>query len=401
MKNISPLGKIFATNIPFYRNKKLRGFLYQIILLVAVIFFAWTIFNNTLVNMDKRGIQTGFSFLGIEAGFPILYSPFLEYNPSIDSYAKTFFIGLLNTILISVLGIILATILGFSIAMARLSNNWLISQLANMYIEIFRNIPLLLQIMFWYFAILIPLLPGLADSIVMLDGSIIVNKKGLYLLRPLPQAKFIYVVMALGLGLILTTLYYFVVRRIKSTSGRSLPLFLPTLALVILLPLITYWVMGSPLEYETPSIGKFRYTGGINLIPELVALLLALTIYTASFIAENIRGGVLAISHGQTEASLALGLSRWHTLRLVIIPQALRVIIPPQTSQYLNLIKNSSLATAIGYPDLVSVFAGTALNQTGKAVEIIAMTMLVYLSLSLFTSALMNWYNKSIAIVER
>lgn len=393
--------KLFDKAVPFYRNQKLRGLFYQIVLISLVIFFAWSIFNNTLHNMDKRGIQTGFSFLQVEAGFPILFSPFIEYNPAINSYASTFFIGLLNTILISFLGIILATVIGFIIGLARLSNNWLVSQLANIYIEVFRNIPLLLQMMFWYFAILIPFLPNVNQSGTLFNSAFVINKKGLFFPKPIIENGFIYIAIALGIAILVSVIYKGYARRVQNKTGKRMPTVLPVMGCLIILPLVAYLTMASPIVFDFPVQEKFRFTGGLNLIPELAAVLFALSIYTAAFIAENIRGGVLAVSHGQTEASLSIGLSRWQTLRLVVIPQALRVIIPPQTSQYLNLTKNSSLATAVGYPDLVSVFAGTALNQTGKAVEIIAMTMLVYLSLSLLTSLLMNLYNKKVALVER
>lgn len=387
--------------IAFYRNPRVRALIYQAVLITALVLFGWYILSNTLQNMENRGIRTGFGFLSSEAGFPILYSPFLSYNPAIDSYLKTFYIGLLNTVLVSLIGIFLATIIGFIIGLARLSTNWLVARLAAIYIEVFRNIPLLLQIMFWYFAILVPLLPSTENSLLFFDGSTVISKKGLLFPRPLFQADFLYVVLAFVLACLFSHLYRRYAQRVQAQSGRQLPLFLPILALLILLPLITYWLFVTPLEYEFPELGRFGYRGGIAFIPELAALVFALSIYTAAFIAENVRGGVLAVSHGQTEAAYSLGLSRGHTLRLVIIPQALRVMIPPQTSQYLNLIKNSSLAAAVGYPDLVAVFAGTALNQTGKAVEIIAMTMLIYLILSLSTSALMNWYNKKMAFIDK
>ena len=351
--------------------------------------------------MENRGIKTGFSFLFSEAGFPILYSPFMSYNPAVDSYLRTFYIGLLNTVLVSIVGVILATIIGFIIGLARLSTNWLVARLAAMYIEVFRNIPLLLQIMFWYFAILVPSLPEINDTLTFFNESFILNKKGFLFPRPIFASDFINVVIAFFISCLLSYIYYKWTKKLQMKSGRQLPVFLPILALLILLPILSYIFFASPINYDFPQSEKFGHAGGIAFIPELAALVIALSIYTGAFIAENVRGGVLAVSHGQTEASYSLGLSRWQTLRLIVIPQALRVIIPPQTSQYLNLIKNSSLATAIGYPDLVAVFAGTVLNQTGKAVEIIFMTMLIYLMLSLSTSALMNWYNKKMAFVEK
>jgi len=387
--------------IAFYRNPRIRALIYQLVLIIALVLFGWFIFTNTLQNMESRGIRTGFGFLTSEAGFPILYSPFLSYNPSVDSYLKTFYIGLLNTALVSLIGIFFATIIGFIIGLARLSTNWLVARLAAIYIEVFRNIPLLLQIMFWYFAILVPLLPSIENSLLFFDDSIVINKKGMLFPKPFFHFDFFYVVIAFILACLFSHFYRLYAKKLQAKSGKQLPVFLPILASLILLPLITYWLFASPLQYELPQLERFGYRGGIALIPELIALVFALSIYTGAFIAENVRGGVLAVSYGQTEASYSLGLSRWQTLRLIIIPQALRVMIPPQTSQYLNLIKNSSLAAAIGYPDLVAVFAGTALNQTGKAVEIIAMTMLIYLILSLTTSALMNWYNKKMAFVNQ
>ena len=351
--------------------------------------------------MESRGIQTGFGFLFSEAGFPILYSPFLGYNPSVDSYLKTFFIGLLNTVLVSVIGIILATTIGFIMGLARLSSNWLIAKFATAYIEIFRNIPLLLQIMFWYFAILIPLLPALENSWSAFNGTLVLYKGGLAFPKPIFPADFFVVHITFIAACGISYFYRRWAKRVRAESGKQVPVFFPILAILILLPFLSYLLFSSPLNYEFPRKETFRYIGGLVFIPELAALVFALSIYTGAFIAENVRGGILSVSHGQWEAASSLGLTRWQNLRLIVIPQALRVIIPPQTSQYLNLIKNSSLATAIGYPDLVALFAGTVLNQTGKAVEIIFMTMAVYLLLSLFTSALMNWYNRKMSLVER
>ena len=385
----------------FYRNPRIRAVIYQVILVFLLILFGWFIFTNTLQNMESRGIKTGFSFLFSEAGFPILYSPFMTYNPSIDSYLKTFFIGLFNTVLVGVIGIILSTIIGFVVGLTRLSSNWLFAKLAAVYIEVFRNIPLLLQIMFWYFAILIPFLPALENSITLFNGALVLYKGGLVFPRPQFPDNFIFVDISFIIACIIAYLYHRYTKKIQQETGKQLPRLLPILAILILIPVLSYVLFSSPVNYEFAQKETFRYTGGIVLIPELAALVFALSIYTGAFIAENVRGGILAVSHGQWEAAQSLGLTRWQNLRLVVIPQALRVIIPPQTSQYLNLIKNSSLATAVGYPDLVALFAGTALNQTGKAVEIIFMTMLVYLLLSLATSALMNWYNKKMAFVEK
>jgi len=353
-----------STNL-FY-NPTFRSVVFQVIAILALVFFFYTIVNNALTNLNARGIATGFDFLSQEAGFGIGLT-LIEYDETF-SYGRTFVIGLLNTALVSFLGIILATLLGFVIGIARLSSNWLVSRFAAIYIEIFRNIPLLLQIFFWYFAVL--------------------------------QAR-AFIFAALFAGIIATIFIGVWARNKQKLTGQQTPMGRIALALIVGLPALVYFVSGMPVSAEYPALKGFNYQGGISIIPELAALLVALSIYTAAFIAEIVRSGINAVSHGQTEAAMSLGLPRTRTLKLIIIPQALRIIIPPLTSQYLNLTKNSSLAMAIGYPDLVSVFAGTTLNQTGQAIEIIAMTMGVYLTLSLVTSALMNIYNKKVALVER
>lgn len=299
----------------------------------------------------------------------------------------------------SFLGIILATVLGFVIGIARLSSNWLVSRFAAIYIEIFRNIPLLLQIFFWYFAVL-QALPSPRQSI-SLGEAIFLNVRGLFFPKPVFEAGSAFIFAALFAGIIATIFIGVWARNKQKLTGQQTPMGRIALALIVGLPALVYFVSGMPVSAEYPALKGFNYQGGISIIPELAALLVALSIYTAAFIAEIVRSGINAVSHGQTEAAMSLGLPRTRTLKLIIIPQALRIIIPPLTSQYLNLTKNSSLAMAIGYPDLVSVFAGTTLNQTGQAIEIIAMTMGVYLTLSLVTSALMNIYNKKVALVER
>ena len=385
------------TNPPLLTNKKYRALLFQIIIVVALAFLFITIINNILVNLEARGISTGFAFLSEPSGFAILQS-MIEFDES-HSYGRTFFVGLLNTLLISVLGIFFATILGFIMGIARLSSNWLIAKLAMVYIEVFRNIPLLLQILFWYFAVL-STLPSPRQSLSVFAG-IELNVRGLYLPAPAPEAGF-----SLTIGVFIVTiigiifLHYWAHKR-KQETGKEFPVFFTALGLIFVVPVMVFWLSGSPLNWDYPKLSGFNFTGGITIIPELLALLLALTIYTGTFIAEIVRAGIMSVDHGQTEASLALGLTNGQTIRLIIIPQAMRVIIPPLTSQYLNLTKNSSLATAIGYPDLVSVFMGTTLNQTGQAVEIIAVTMAVYLIISLLISLFMNWFNKKMALVER
>ncbi|MCS0403662.1 amino acid ABC transporter permease [Vibrio diabolicus] len=378
-------------------NPAFRSAIFQIIAIAALVFFFYTIINNALNNLDARGIATGFGFLNQEAGFGIGLT-LIEYDETY-SYGRTFIIGLLNTALVSVLGIILATVIGFTMGVARLSSNWLVSRLAAVYIETFRNIPLLLQIFFWYFAVL-QALPSPRQSL-SLGEAIFLNVRGLYFPAPEMEPGSGFVIAALIFGVIASLLINVWANNKQRLTGQQTPMGRIALGLVVGLPLIIYFLAGMPISLNYPELKGFNFQGGISIIPELAALLLALSVYTASFIAEIVRSGINAVSHGQTEAAMSLGLPRAKTLKLVVIPQALRIIIPPLTSQYLNLTKNSSLAMAIGYPDLVSVFAGTTLNQTGQAIEIIAMTMGVYLTLSLITSALMNLYNRKVALVER
>jgi len=380
-----------------WNDPRLRALVFQLVFLAAVLALLGFIVHNTLANLESRGISTGFDFLGNEAGFGIIQT-LVDYSEA-SSFGRTFLVGLLNTLLVSLLGIVLATLLGFVIGVARLSSNWLVSRLAATYIEIFRNIPLLLQIFFWYFAVL-RALPRPRESLA-LGEAVFLNLRGLYLPRPLFEPGFGGVLATLALSVAAALLLGAWGRRRRLRTGRGIPTGWIGIGLILLLPGLTFLLAGAPLGWELPALRGFNFQGGITVIPELAALLLALTIYTAAFIAEIVRAGILAVPKGQTEAAAALGLKRRHVLRLVIIPQALRVIIPPLTSQYLNLLKNSSLATAIGYPDLVNVFAGTTLNQTGQAVEVIAMTMAVYLSISLTISLFMNWYNARIALTER
>ncbi|WP_318474282.1 amino acid ABC transporter permease [Photobacterium leiognathi] len=380
----------------FY-NPTFRAVIFQVVAVVGLVFFFYSIVNNALTNLESRGISTGFDFLTQEAGFGIGLT-LIEYDETY-SYGRTFVVGLLNTALVAVLGIILATIIGFIMGVARLSSNWLISRLAAVYIEVFRNIPLLLQIFFWYFAVL-QALPSPRQS-VSLGEAIFLNVRGLSIPSPIYGSGSAIIGWCLAIAVVLSIIFYRYAKKKQQQTGQQLPVLYTVAGLVLGLPLIAFFVTGMPITLEYPELKGFNFKGGITILPELAALLLALSIYTASFIAEIVRSGINAVSHGQTEAAEALGLSKGKTLRLVVVPQALRIIIPPLTSQYLNLTKNSSLAMAIGYPDLVSVFAGTTLNQTGQAIEIIAMTMAVYLTLSLLTSLLMNIYNKKVALVER
>lgn len=380
-----------------WTDPQLRAWLFQILAVIAVVAFGWYLFANTQHNLAQRGIVSGFSFLNNSAGFGIAQH-LIDYNES-NSYGRVFFIGLLNTLLVSVIGIVLATILGFLLGVARLSPNWMLNKIATVYIEIFRNIPPLLQIFFWYFAVMLAL-PGPRQSMT-LGETFFLNNRGLYLPAPGPSEAFMPFLLALLLTVVGIVLLVRWGRARFEATGQSFPLLLSSLALLVVIPGITILLAGNPLVWNLPVMGGFNFRGGWVLIPELMALTLALTIYTAAFIAENVRSGIQAVSHGQTEAARSLGLKPGITLRKVIIPQAMRVIIPPLTSQYLNLAKNSSLAAGIGYPDMVSLFAGTVLNQTGQAIEVIAITMSVYLAISISISLLMNWYNKRIALVER
>ena len=385
-----------ASSGRFWNDPDKRALFFQILLVLGLAAFFLYIINNTLSNLEQRGITTGFAFLDVEAGFGILQT-LIPYTET-DSYGRTFLVGLLNTVLVSALGIIAATFLGFFLGVGRLSKNWLISKICTVYIEIFRNIPLLLQIFFWYYAVL-RTLPNPKQSIEFL-GSFI-NVRGLYMPEPIGTEGFNYVWIAFFLGIVATWLMKRWADKRQDDTGQEFPTLYAGLGLILGMPFVIFLLMGMPLEIEQPTLKGFNFVGGMVLVPELVALWLALTIYTAAFIAEIVRGGILSVPNGQLEAASALGLPRGRTLRFIILPQALRVIIPPLTSQYLNLTKNSSLATAIGYPDLVSVFAGTTLNQTGQAIEVIFMTMAVYLTLSILTSIFMNWYNSRKALIER
>jgi general L-amino acid transport system permease protein len=383
--------------VAFYYDPRLRAVFYQVVLLAAVLWFAYEFFLNARANLQAQKIATGFGFLDNTAGFGIGQT-LIPYNES-DTYRRVFFVGLLNTLLVSGIGIVLATMLGFVVGIARLSSNWLIARLAGAYVEVIRNLPLLFQILFWYLAVL-GTLPGPRQS-VSLFGGIFLNNRGAFLPRPVFETGAEYVLSALVIGICATFVIRIWARRRQERTGEQFPVLSTALALIVGLPVLAAFATGLPIGLDRPELRGFNFAGGMRVSPEFVALLVALVTYTAAFIAEIVRAGILAVPRGQTEAAYSLGLRPGPTLRLVIIPQALRVIVPPLTSQYLNLTKNSSLAVAVGYPDLVAVFAGTTLNQTGQAIEIIAMTMAVYLLISLITSALMNWYNARVRLVER
>jgi general L-amino acid transport system permease protein len=376
---------------------EVRQIAYQVLLVAVLAFAAVWVVNNVAENLRRQNIASGFEFLGRTSGFDVSQS-LIEYS-NLSTYGRAFWVGLLNTLLVAALGIVAATVVGFVIGIARLSSNWLIARLAGAYVEIVRSLPLLLQLFFWYFAVL-KNLPAPRQSFA-LPGGAYFNVRGLYLPAPVPEPGFGLVAGALAAGIVAAMALNWWARRRQELTGKRFPLLWPSLALLLGLPLAAFFVAGGPLTLDYPQLRGFNFQGGIAVLPELIALWLGLSIYTASFIAEIVRAGILGVPKGQTEAAQALGLSRGQVLRLVVVPQAARIVIPPLTSQYLNLTKNSSLAVAIGYPDFVSVFTGTVLNQTGQAVEVILMTMAVFLALSLVTSLLMNWFNRRMALVER
>ena len=382
-------------------NNKIKKILPQILTLLFVILIFGFFTFNAQVNMDNRGIDFGFDFLKQEASFDIQFS-LVEYD-GLDPYWWAYVAALLNTLLVASLGIILCTILGVIVGVARLSPNFLIRNAAAWYVEFFRNIPLLLQIFFWYYAALRALpLPQDAEPLL---GVSYLTIKGFYIPAMIWNNLnvFLYALSAAIIGIIIVKTY---ARKLQENEGKQLPVFYISLGLLIIFPLLSFIIGGVTLNFELPvlkqlSVTSFTYEGGVGLPPELIALTLALSLYTATFVAECVRAGIQGIGKGQKEAAASIGLNTNQILKLVVMPQALRIIIPPTTNQYLNLTKNSSLAAAIAYPDLVLVFAGTALMQTGKAIEIVSITMLTYLSLSLAIAALMNWYNKKIEIKEK
>ncbi|MBV5277986.1 MAG: amino acid ABC transporter permease [Campylobacteraceae bacterium] len=379
------------------RNQKVRGILFQLLTVIGLVAFLWYIGVNTLTNIEQRGIQTGFGFLNGTAGFGIDQSP-IAYTEE-NTHGRVFIVGLLNTLIIAMAGIVFATLLGLLIGVLRLSKNWLISTLARGYIDFFRNIPLLLQILFWYNVVL-RAMPSPKQSINFFD-MFFVNNRGLYFPLPDYNTTFFAMVASLGIALIGIVALNMWANKRKEESGEDFAVVPYAFGLLVLLPIVAYFLSGANLHFSIPELKGFNFKGGKTLSPEFLALTFALTIYTATFIAEAVRSGIEAVSHGQKEAAVSLGLSPYQSLKFVVMPQAIRIAIPPIINQYLNLIKNSSLATAVGYPEIVTVFAGTSLNQVGQAVEIISMTMLVYLTISLLVSAFLNWFNHKMKIKER
>jgi general L-amino acid transport system permease protein len=364
------------------------GFALQIVFVAVLIWVGYEIVANTRANLASQRIASGFGFLSNTAGFDVSQT-LIPYSGS-DTYTRVFLVGLMNTLLVAVIGIFFATIIGFVVGLGRLSPNWLLARIAGGYVELIRNLPVLFQILFWYLAVL-GALPNPRQS-VGLFGSFFLNNRGLMIPKAIGESGLLPFAIAIVLAIVAALLVRSYARQQLFQHGRLIRIWPYVVGLLVGLPLLATLIFGKPVIFEFPELKGFNFSGGTRVIPEFVALTLALSTYTAAFIAEIVRAGVLSVHKGQMEAGASLGLSRGSTLRLVVVPQALRVILPPLTNQYLNLTKNSSLAVGIGYPDLFSVFAGTTLSQTGQAVEIIAITMGVYLLVSLVTSAIMSFY---------
>jgi len=386
-----------APGVPFYRDPKYRGIALQIGLCAALGYLAYAAIQTASENLARSHVASGFGFWNVVAGFDISQT-LIAYSPQSSTYGRAFWVGLLNTLVVAGLGIVFATILGFTIGIARLSKNFLVERLATCYVELIRNVPLLLQLLFWYNAVL-KALPEFAASFA-LPGGVLLNNRGLFLPRPL-FSDGTYILVMLAAVILLAAFFNKIAGRSAGFWGTIAVRAVFTLLIVVALPAAFFILAGAPVEFDYPQVGRFNVRGGLEVLPEFVALLVGLVVYTAAFIAEVVRAGLRSVSRGQTDAALALGLTRLQTLRLIVIPQAMRVIIPPLTNQYLNLTKNSSLAVAIGYPDLVQIFTGTVANQTNQPVEVVVITMLVYLSFSLITSLVMNFYNARYALVER
>ncbi|MGB8819434.1 MAG: amino acid ABC transporter permease [Rhizobiaceae bacterium] len=379
----------------FY-DPKIRGIVSQVVVAVLLAVFVYWILGNTAENLKRANIASGFGFLNGRAGFDIAQTP-IQYS-SDSTYIRALYVGVINTLIVSAVGILTALIMGFVIGIARLSSNWLVRSLATVYVETFRNIPPLLQIFFWYFGVL-SVLPQPKQSIEIPGGAFL-NSRGFFLPKPVWGEGSGLILIALATAILISIVVWRMARKRQQETGQQFPVLWTTFGLVIGLPALAFFLTGMPVTIEFPKLSTFNLSGGAQVKPEFLSLYLALSVYTASYIAEIVRSGITGVAKGQTEASQAVGLSRGQLLKLVVIPQAMRIIIPPLTSQFLNLTKNSSLAIAIGYPDLVAV-GGTILNQTGQAVEIVAVWMVAYLGISVLTSLFMNWFNAKMALVER
>jgi general L-amino acid transport system permease protein len=383
-------------HVAWWRDERKRAILWQVVVIIVLLLAIAFVAINMVTNLETLGIPLGLDFLDANAGFAVSFS-LIPVNLE-SELGRLILAGMVNTLLASAIGIVLATILGFLVGVMRLSRNFLVSRIATVYVETLRNVPLLVQLLFWYVAIT-KLFPNVRQAINLSDLFFLSNR-GLYTPRPIAGEDFNIILVALLVAIAGAVALRRWAKRRQMATGQQFPSLLVGLGLIVLVPVIVGLALGSPITWEVPALAGFNFQGGLVLQPELAALVLGLSTYTATFIAEIVRGGIMAISHGQTEASLALGLKPRWTLRLVVVPQSLRIIVPPLTSQYLNIAKNSTLAGVIGYPDLYSII-GTTQNQTGRAVENVAILMIFFLSLSLLISLLMNWYNRRIALVER
>lgn len=390
-----------AEQFDFFNDERVRSIFYQLLTAAVVGWAGWYLFTTTANNLEVRGMASGFGFLGVEAGFDPDFK-LIAYEPGVGTYRDIFFIGILNTLYISILAIIASTLLGFTIGVMRLSKNWLISKVALAYVEVFRNTPLLIQIIFWYTGIF-SVLPKVRNSLDLSAGAevVLLNNRGLYVAWPIPGDLFWMTTMAFIIAIAVVIVYRYWAKKHREATGKISPVFLPSAALIILLPGIVFLMTGSPLSWDVPILEGFNFIGGAELPPAFLALVVALTIYHAAYLAESVRAGILSVSSGQSDAAMSIGLPQKRVMSLVIIPQAMPAIVPPMISLWMNVVKNSSLAIAIGYPDLVSVFMGTSLNQIGHAIEIVGMTMAFYMFVSLSISALLNIYNKRVQLVER
>jgi len=389
--------QVATANRSFFNNPRNRALIYQFLLLLGLGYFFYNIVSNTLANMEARGIKSGFDFLFTASGFDILMT-LIPYDAT-STYGRTFVVGLLNTILVSAVGIFFATIIGFIMGVAYFSRNWLINRLSIIYVETFRNIPLLLQVFFWYFAVLAAL-PSPRES-MSFGESIFLNVRGLFLPEVVGEPGSNWVVFAFFAGLGITWYIKKWAKKRQDETGEQFPVLSTGLAIILGLPLLAMLITGIPFYLEYPELKGFSFRGGVTVIPELMALTVALSVYTGTFIAEAVRAGIQSVPHGQTEAARSIGMKERKIMSLIIVPQAMRVIVPLLNSEYQSLVKNSTLATAIGYPDLFTVFVGTSLNQTGQAIEIVFMTMAVYFVINMIISFLMNRFNASVALVER
>ena len=385
----------------FFNDERVRSVFYQLLTAAVVVWVGWYLFTTTAHNLEVRGMDSGFGFLGVEAGFDTDFK-LIEYQAGIGTYGDIFLIGILNTLYISFLAIIATTVLGFTIGVLRLSSNWLVSKVALTYVEVFRNTPLLIQIIFWYTGIF-SLLPRVKQSIDLSGGTevVLLNNRGLYMAWPVPGDLFWMTGVAFIIAIIAVVVFRRWAHKRQDETGQTFPVFLPSAALITLLPGFVYFITGSPLGWDIPKLEGFNFVGGATLPPAFLTLFVALTIYHAAHLAESVRAGILSVSSGQSDAAMAIGLRQNKVFSLVIIPQAMPAIVPPMISLWMNVVKNSSLAIAIGYPDLVAVFMQTSLNQAGHAIEIVGMTMAFYMFVSLTISGLLNIYNKRVQLVER